>query len=103
VQKNIKLFRLLFTKQEKKTNVGRRHRRWENNIKILLKEIVRSFGLDSCDREYEPVLLSFGQHEESLCIIKARGTASSAISSPRRTPFITGFVTRLSYNILNLK
>jgi hypothetical protein len=38
-----------------------------------------------------------------LCIIKARGTASSAISSPRRTPFIRGFVPRLSYDILNLK
>lgn len=78
----------------------------KRNIKILLKEIVRRFRLDSCDAEYGPVLVSFGQHEEFLCITKARRTASLAINFPRRTLFrvpIRGFVPRFSYNVLTLK
>jgi hypothetical protein len=51
-------------KREKKTKFGRPHRRWENNIKILLKEMVLRFELYLYDLEYGSVLVSFGQHEE---------------------------------------
>jgi hypothetical protein len=58
------LFRILFIKREKKRDVGRPHLGWEGDIKIIPKETVLLFELDSCDSEYGSVLACCGHRQE---------------------------------------
>jgi hypothetical protein len=40
-------YRVLVGKQEGKRSLGRRKRRWEDNIKMDLRDRIRWYGLDS--------------------------------------------------------